>query len=588
MEAKRENAFKRLLLFASQCRKKMILSAIFAVLGVGCGMIPYFAAASITIKIVDKDYTFMELLMIVLIALAGYTGKVVFHGISTTLSHQSAFTILKNIRSELVKKLSKLPLGDVMEIPSGELKTTIVDTVEKMEQPLAHIIPEMTSNVLISVCVFLYLFYLDMRIALISLITIPIGLIFYKLLMKKYVYSYQKRVEAENVMNATVVEYISGIEAIKAFNQSARSYEKYTNSVNHNCSAVTSFFQNTLFLYSAVMYTMPATLLFVLPFGLYFYMDGTLTLATFISCLVLSFGLVGPLIQAMNLTDGIASLGTMIGQIGEILEANELNRPSDDKTLKNDIIKFEDVSFGYDDKEILHGISFETIPQGMTAIVGPSGSGKSTVAKLMASFWEAKSGQITLGNVDVKELPLSQISDIISYVSQDNFLFNMSVKENIRIGKKDATNEEVIEAAKEASCHDFILSLEHGYDTLAGEAGNHLSGGEKQRISIARAMIKNSPIIVLDEATAYTDPENEAIIQESISRLVKGKSLIVIAHRLSTIISADNIIVMNQGEIAAQGTHQELLEKCKGYQNMWEAHIGTRDRDLKQGGKNNG
>jgi ATP-binding cassette subfamily B protein IrtA len=579
MKEKKANPLQRLLVFASQCRNKMIAAVIIAVCGVACGMIPYFAVAGIIVKIVNGNYAFTELVSSVLLALAGYTGKVLFHGISTTLSHESAYTILKNIRSQLVAKLSRLPLGDVLEIPSGELKTTIVDTVEKMEQPLAHLIPELTSNLLIPIWMLLYLFYLDGRMALISLITIPIGLIFYKMLMKKYVYYYQKHVDAGNAMNATVVEYINGIEAIKAFNQSTTSYAKYANAVNHNCAAVIAFFQNTLWLFSAVMYTMPATLLFVLPAGLYFYLNGTLTLATFISSIILSFGLVSPLIQAMHLTDGIASLGTIMGQVGAILDAGELNRPSAYQKLDGYQIKFQDVTFGYDDQEVLHGISFATIPRGMTAIVGPSGSGKSTVAKLIASFWEAKTGKITLGGKDLKELPLNQVSDLISYVSQENFLFNLSVKENIRIGKKDATDAEVSAAARQASCHDFISTLEHGYDTLAGEAGNHFSGGERQRIAIARAILKNSPIVVLDEATAYTDPENEAVIQESLSKLVKGKTLIVIAHRLSTIMAADNIIVMNQGKIEAQGNHRALLEQCELYQKMWEAHIGAKDTD---------
>lgn len=583
MKENKGRPLKRLLSFTSTCRMKMIFAVIVAVLGVASGMIPYFAVAELTLKIIDSNYTLRELVIITLIALGGYTGKVVFHGISTTLSHYSAYTILKNIRSQLVTKLSKLPLGFVMQTPSGELKAIIVDTVEKLEKPLAHIIPEMTSNLLIPVCMLVYLFYLDFGIAFISLITIPIGLLFYKLLMKKYVYYYERSVDAKNKMNSTVVEYINGIQAIKAFNQSSTSYEKYSDSVTNNCDALTSFFKNTLCLYIAVMYTMPATLLFVLPAGLYFYMKGTLTLATLIPCIILSFGLVGPLVQGMKHTDGIASMGTIIGQVTEILDADELNRPLEYKELDDYTIKFKDVTFGYDDTEILHGISFETIPQGMTAIVGSSGSGKSTIAKLIASFWEVKTGEITLGGIDVKKLPLDQVSNLISYVSQENFLFNMSIKENIRIGKKDATDEEIIEAAKKASCHDFIMNLEKGYDTLAGEAGNHFSGGEKQRISIARAILKNSPIIVLDEATAYTDPENEAIIQESISELVQGKTLIVIAHRLSTIISANNIIVMNKGEILAQGTHKELLEKSKAYINMWEAHIGTKNIDLGKG-----
>jgi ATP-binding cassette subfamily B protein IrtA len=587
MEQKNNNPYKRLLIFASQCKSKMLASVIIAVLGVACGMIPYFAAAEITVKIVYGSCTFRELFLNILAALAGYTGKVALHGVSTTLSHQSAYTILKNIRTELVTKLSKLPLGYVLEIPSGELKTTVVDTVEKLEQPLAHLIPEMTSNILVPIFVTVYLFYLDVRIAFVSLITIPIGMFLYKFLMKKYTFYYQNRVDAENTMNATVVEYINGIETIKAFNQSATSYEKYSDSVNNNCNAVTSFFQNTLVLYSAVMYTMPATLLFVLPIGLYFYMSGTLSLGTFVTSIILSFGLVAPLLQAMKLTDGIASMGTIIEQVSEILDSDELNRPETYRKIDNYKIKFHNVTFGYKEMEILHGINFEIIPQGMTAIVGPSGSGKSTIAKLIASFWDVKTGKITLGGVDVNEISLNQTSDIISYVSQDNFLFNMSIKDNIRIGKQDATDEEIMDAAKKASCHEFILSLEHGYDTLAGEAGNHLSGGERQRISIARAILKNSPVVVLDEATAYTDPENEAIIQESLSKLVEGKTLIVIAHRLSTITSANNIIVMNKGKVAAQGTHKELLKNCKLYQNMWEAHIGTKDTDVVEGGANN-
>jgi ATP-binding cassette subfamily B protein len=588
MEDKKDNQFKRLLAFAAECKSKMIISVILSVMGVACGMIPYFAAAKITVKILEETYIWQEFILIILIALAGYTGKVIFQGISTTLSHQSAYAILQNIRSRIAAKLSKVPLGYVTEMPSGELKTIMVDTVEKMEEPLAHIIPEMTSNLLVPVCVLIYLFCLDFRIALFSLITIPIGLILYKLLMKKYVYYYENHVDAVNHMNATVVEYINGIEAIKAFNQSTRSYEKYSNSVSKSCQAVTSFLKNTLFLYTSVMYTMPATLLFVLPAGLYFYMNGSLSLATFVSCIILSFGLVGPLIEAMKHTDGMASLGTIIEQVSEILDAEELNRPSNYKELNDYKIEFKNVTFGYDDTEILQGITFETALNGMTAIVGPSGSGKSTVAKLIASFWEAKTGEITLGGINVKDLSLNQVSEIISYVSQDNFLFNMSIKENIRIGKKDATDEEIIAAAKKASCHDFIMSLEHGYDTLAGEAGNHFSGGEKQRISIARAIIKNSPVVVLDEATAYTDPENEAIIQESISKLIKGKTLIVIAHRLSTIALADNIIVMNKGKIVAQGTQKKLLKDCELYKNMWESHLGTKDTDLLEGGNNNG
>lgn len=587
MKEKNMNPYLRLLSFASQCRGKMIASVVIAILGVACGLVPYFAVAEVTVLVLQGNQDLIKIFGMLLMALAGYTGKVIFHGISTTLSHEYTYYILKNIRIRIMSKLCRLPLGDVLNVPSGEYKTIIVDTVEKMEKPLAHIIPEMTSNLLIPICVLAYLFYLDYRMAVFSLITVPLGLILYKLLMKKYMKFYPKRIDAKNYMNATVVEYINGIEAIKAFNQSTDSYEKYYNSIEENRKSVTTFFEKTLLLYTAVMYSMPSTLLFVLPAGLYFYMIHTLELSTFVSCIILSFGLVSPLILAMKHTDGLATLGTIVNQVCNILDAEEMNRPSVEKKITDYTIEFDNVTFAYDETEILHGISFKTIPNGMTAIVGPSGSGKSTVAKLIASFWEAKTGKITLGGIDVKKVPLEQISDVISYVSQENFLFNMSIKENIKIGNKNATDEEIIEAAKKASCHDFIISLENGYDTMAGEAGSHFSGGERQRISIARAILKNSPIVVLDEATAYTDPENEAIIQNSIAKLVKGKTLIVIAHRLSTIASADNIIVMKNGNIVAEGKQEELIKNSPLYKSMWEAHMESKDEDSQEGGNTN-
>ena len=575
---------KKIFAFASDCKGKLAASVLFAVLSIAGGMIPYFAAAKIVIDIIEYRYTLRGIGEAVLLALLGYTGKVLFSAISTELSHQAAYNILLSIRTALTAKLSRVPLGYVTERPSGEFKTILVDTVEKLESPFAHLIPEMTANLLIPVIIFIYLFYLDWRLALISLVTIPIGLLFYIPLMKKYKKHYKRNIEAGNEMNAQTVEYINGIETIKAFNQSTLSYEKYAGAVQNSCQAITDFFVNTLLEYTAVMTIIPSTLLFVLPSALYFYMQGTLSLAVFVSSIILSFGLAGPLVQAMKYTDNMASMGTIMDQVSEILNAEEMKRPTEEKLLDNYNIVFKNVTFGYGDQNVLNGISFEARAKAMTAIVGPSGSGKSTVAKLIASFWEAEGGEITLGGIDMKQLPLKQVSQIISYVAQDNFLFNLSLRENIRIGKPDATDKEIEEAAKKASCHDFILSLEHGYDTVVGYGGGHLSGGERQRISIARAILKDSPIILLDEATAYTDPENEAVIQQSISRLVQGKTLIVIAHRLSTISSADNIIVVNRGRIEAQGTQSELLEKSAIYQSMWKAHIGAKDTDDLNGG----
>lgn len=569
---KKYSNLNRILRFVNQCRGKMIASVLLAIFGVACGMIPYIAVANLVIQYVEDTYSTESILVWVMMVFLGYTGKIILNGMSTILSHQSAYEIIKTIRTNLIKKLSRMPLGDVTGVSSGELKNVIVDTVERMEQPLAHIIPELIANLLIPLAVLAYLFVLDIRIALISVITIPLGLLFYQLLMKKYGFYYKKKVKADNHMNASIVEYINGIEAIKAFNQAGESYQKYTDAVNGYRDAAVNLFKNTLTLYSMVMYTMPATLLFVLPAGLTFYMQGSLSFPDFITAIILSLGLVGPLIQAMHHTDGIAALGTILNEVDTILTATEIYRPEKHRLLTEEPIVFNKVCFSYDQTEILHGISFQARPGKMTAIVGPSGSGKSTVARLIANFWDVDSGSISCGGVDMKEIPLTQVNELISYVAQDNFLFNLSIMENIRIGKKEATDEEVMEAAKKAGCHEFILNQKNGYQTLAGEGGNHFSGGEKQRISIARGILKNSPVIILDEATAFTDPENEALIQKSINELVKGKTLIVIAHRLSTIVSADCIIVMNQGAIVASGTHHELLKKSELYQKLYTAH----------------
>ena len=264
-------------------------------------------------------------------------------------------------------------------------------------------------------------------------------------------------------------------------------------------------------------------------------------------------------------------------EISQLLNAEELNHKDTPVKLADTSISLGHVYFSYDgETEVLHDVSLTIRPGTMTALVGPSGSGKSTVAKLIAGYWDVTSGSITLGGYELKDIPLDEIADQISYVSQDNYLFNRSIRENIRMGKPGATDEEVEQAAKQSGCDAFIRKLDNGYDTVVGSAGSHLSGGERQRIAIARAMLKNAPVVILDEATAYIDPENEALVQKAISALTVGKTLIVIAHRLSTITGADNIVVVKDGTIHAQGTHEKLLETFPLYRDMWQAHIGAK------------
>lgn len=577
MKDKKQSSISWVLGFAKQCKNKMIASVLLAIAGVGFGIIPYLAVSKLITRIFEKNYTWSNILYIALIALIGYFGKVVFSTLSTILSHRSAFIILKSIRQEITEKLSKVPMGYIEDTSSGKFKTVIVDTVEKIELPLAHMIPELTSNLLIPICLTIYFFMLDWRLALIALATIPIGLICYMGMMIDYETRYGRVLKAGKNMDATIVEYINGIEVIKMFNQSARSYKKYIDSVEENSKSKIEWFKKTNGFYIIAISIMPTSLVGVLPLGTYLYMNGSISIPVLITCIILSMSLIKPLIQALEYTDSLAMVDSTVKEIADILQVEEMKRPQYRKDTKNNTITFDNVSFAYDEVQVLKNISFSTIPSGITAIVGPSGSGKSTIAKLIASFWEADQGSIKLGDVDVKELPLAQIMDTTSYVSQDNFLFNLSIRENIRLGNKKATDKEVEIAAKKASAHEFIMTLPKGYDTNVGDAGGKLSGGERQRIAIARAILKDAPIVLLDEATAFTDPENENRIQNSINQLIKDKTLIVIAHRLSTIINADQIIVMNNGQVEGIGDHISLLKSCKLYKDLWEAHISYKD-----------
>lgn len=575
----------RLMTFIRPHRSGFALSVVLAIISVASGLVPYFAVAEIVNLLISGEMDFSVYLQWGLIGLIAYFARSVFHGLSTRCSHEATFRVLSEMRRTIAEKLTRVPMGYLTATPSGRLKTTMVERIEQMEVPLAHIIPEMTANLLVPVALVVYLFVLDWRMALASLATIPLGMLCYMAQMKEYPKKYAAVMQANKHMNATTVEYVGGIEVIKAFNQSAASYEKFTDAVRQNTRLMLEWMKSTQG-YSALMMTLwPAVLIAVLPVGCLLYQNGSLSASDFITIAILSLGIIGPLVAAIFLTDDFSKIATITGEIAAVLEEPELDRPKAQKKLEGHDISLRDVHFAYKDVQVLNGVSLD-IKAGMrTALVGPSGSGKSTIAKLIASYWDVSSGCITIGGIDVKTLPPEQVVDLIGYVSQDNFLFNVSVRENIRMGRPEATDEDVEAVAKAAGCHDFIMSLTHGYDTIVGGAGGHLSGGERQRVAIARAMMKNAPIVILDEATSYTDPENEAILQESIGRLTRGKTLIVIAHRLSTITEADQIAVVDDGRIVAVGKHAELVQCCPLYAQMWAAHTRSRGVDCAEGGE---
>lgn len=583
---KKESPLKRVWGMAESQHSKLKLSVLLAVLGVGAGFIPYYCSAKIIILLLSSStsnpVTFGDCLPYLALALAGSIGKVCFSCKSTAISHKSTFAVLAEIRQRCIKKLSNLSMGTLQAQPVGHLKNILVDQIESLEVTLAHILPDMTANILMPIVLIIALFVIDWRLALISMVTMPLGMCFMMATMKTYPAKFKEAMEIGKKMNDSIVEYVNGIEVIKAFNQGGVAYKGYADAVTDNAAFYYGWMKSTQKMMACYRNIFPAVLLGVLPAGLGFYISGSITTSDFIMVMILSMGVVGPIITATNYTDSLAQAGSIIETVESVLNAPEQHHPVKEAELEGTDIELTNVSFSYDkdSADVLNDISLSIKEGSVNALVGPSGSGKSTISKLIAGFWDIEQGSICLGGKELKDIPLSQIADNIAYVAQNNFLFDDTIRENIRMGRPGATDEEVELVAKSAGCDAFIQGLEQGYDTNVGGGGAHLSGGERQRIAIARAMLKDAPIVILDEATAYIDPENEAILQTAISKLVQGKTLIMIAHRLSTITAADQIIVVDHGTINARGTHEELLETSKLYQEMWEAHIGAKESEV--------
>lgn len=579
MNEKQENPVKVLFSFAGEARGKMPLSIFLAIVGELFGMLPFLAAAMLANEVFAGTATAERALLWAGGAALGIVLRTLFCTLSSARSHRIAFTILRNMRRAIADKMRRVPMGVMLETPSGVYKTLLVDNVGKLEDSIAHVVPESPSQIAAPVACLVLIFVLDWRMGLASLITFPLSVPFIIGMMQGYSEKMATYLRAGNEMNAALVEYVGGIQVIKAFGRTGASFGKFSEAVNFFHDSTLAWWRQCWFWMAAVKALIPSTLLGSLPIGTWLLMQEKITLPIFIACIVIPIGFIAPLLKLAFGSEQLTTIAANLKPIREFLAIPEQERPKEWVKLDESSYVFEQVSFSYDGtKEVLHDISFETKPGTMTAIVGPSGSGKSTIAKLMAGFWDATGGVVRYGGENIQKIPFDQMMEEISYVAQDNFLFDRSIRENIRMGNPKATDAQVEAAARAANCHDFIVKLPQGYDTPAGDAGDRLSGGERQRITIARAMLKPSSVVILDEATAYADPESEAQIQEAVGRLVRGKTLIVVAHRLSTIQNAQQILVVDQGRIAAKGTQEELLRDCVLYRTMWEQHLGAADR----------
>ena len=579
---KRESPYRGIFRFASAKKKQLSFSVILSVLSSVFGIVPYIAVAALLQSALEGNLTMERVVLLPVTALAGFFLKHWLYAKSTLCSHKAAYEIIKNIRTAIMGKMSKVSMGTVQSKSSGEFKQLVMDDADRLEIPIAHAIPEMIASTLAPILVILYLLFIDWRMALAALATGVIGNVIYYCMLIGRGDMMTEYMAANANMNGTIVEYVNGMEVIKAFNQTASSMDRFKTSVLKVRNVTTKWYRHCWPFMSISQAVLPSSIAFVLPVGMALFSGGAVSLSELILCILLSMAIVGSLQTFLDFWESTAVVAEVQPRIQALLDMEELPEPAQPKHGDGADVELKDVHFGYGDSEVIHGISFTAKEGTVTALVGPSGSGKSTLAKLIARFWDVDAGAILVGGADIREIALPELMEQISFVSQDNFLFNMSLRDNIRIGKPDATDKEVEWAASQAGCDEFIARFPQGYDTNAGDAGARLSGGERQRIAIARAILKNAPIVILDEATAFTDPENEDKLQQSIDRLTQGKTLIVIAHRLSTIMYADQILVLEDGQITARGTHEQLLAGSETYLDMWKAHISAMDWSMNQ------
>ena len=577
--------FKKIFEYAGPYKKNMYVATVVVLVSVLMGVLPFVLAYQVIAPLVMGESIEASFIILrVVLVLACLVLQALFYGWGLNLSHKAAYDTLLRLRTALQKRFEKLPLGVIQDKGTGTVKKLFVDDVDSLEVLLAHSMPEGIANLMIPIAVYVAMFFVDWKLALLSLASIPISLIammtMYSVGMKKMGPYYM----AGQKMNNTIIEYINGMEVVKVFNKDADSYERFRKDVSDYRDYTLAWYKAAwpwMAIYSSLL---PCTIILTLPVGAWFVLSGWSTLPNLILVLCLSLSIGMPLLKSLGFLPTMPQLNYKISALEQVLDAPELQQTEDAFHGKDDTITYDHVSFAYQttqpgpdgkpvviEDEVLHDISFTAKAGQKTALVGESGSGKSTLAKLLIHYYDPQKGSISIGGQKLCDMSLEALNSRISYVAQDQYLFNPSLLENIRLGRLNATDEEVVEAAKKAQCMEFLEKLPQGIHSMAGDAGKMLSGGQHQRISLARAILKDAPIVVLDEATAYADPENEEKMEAAIAELVKGKTLVVIAHKLPAIMNADQICVMDHGKLVATGRHQELIQSCPEYQKLWKA-----------------
>jgi ATP-binding cassette subfamily B protein len=579
------SGISRLLQIAGRKKILLIASSTYSVVSEIFALIIFLVIYLVTVELINPHIEWNHIWTYIWIAVVALLGRMALKYCSTILSHIAAFNILYELRVSITKHLGGLNMGYFSHHNTGSLKKILNEDVEQIELFVAHHIPDLAAGIAIPVFTTIFLFIFDWRLALAMLVPVPLAFVALNSTFAQNKDEMGKYHQAMECMNSTIIEYVRGMPVIKIFNQTVQSFTRFQSTVYTFRDFCNDWTERSIGSWAIFVALLGAPLLFILPVGIWLYLAGQLQLPVLILFLIVGVGYMKPVYALMRVGSMLAQITEGVRRVDSILEQKGLPEPASPKIPENYSIEFQNVDFAYDENQVLHDVSFKIDEGKVFALVGPSGSGKTTIANLTARLWDINKGKILIGGVNIKDIPLDYLMDKTALVFQDVFIFSDTVMENIKMGRENVNEEDVIAAAKAANIHDFIMEeLPKGYQTLIGESGVHLSGGEKQRISLARAMLKDAPIVVLDEATAFADPENEVKIQEAFSELLKNRTVLIIAHRLSTITDSDEIMVLDEGSIVERGTHEKLLENRNLYWEMWESHTSAREWTFKSVG----
>ena len=566
------NNLKFLLKLSGQHKIKLIISAMFSIISTTLSAIPYLLVYSIILELFNREISYNKIQSLVFIAILFIILGVVARILSGIFSHISAFNILYKIRIDLIEHMSKLNMGFFKKNMTGKLKKIINEDVEKLENFIAHQIPDLSSAFATPLIFLGIMFYFNWQLSLVLFIPIILGILAQSGMFKNYMGKVDHFYKLVAKLNSTIMEYINAMNVMKAFNLTAKSFKDYRDNTQEYADYWIELTELAVPYYSAFLCLVDTGLLFIIPIGGIMLLNGKITISVYILFLLMSTIFLNSLRTLFELSESLSVLLKGMEKIIEIF--NEKEQESGNISFPehfSESLKYENVTFAYNKAKVINNFTLTIRAGTTTALVGPSGSGKTTIGLLAGRFWDIDEGKITIDGTDIKDISYESLMDNVSFVFQDTFMLHDTIYENIIMGK-NYTREEVENAAKKAQIHDFIMSLPDRYETKIGEGGVKLSGGEKQRISIARAILKNTPIVILDEVTSYSDIENEAKIQAALKTLLKGKTALIIAHRLYTIKNADNIVFMKKGQITEQGTHEELLRNKGDYWHLWSLY----------------